>query len=178
MECALSTGVMETGRVASVRPWAVVLLAAASMWSGGAAAPASGTVDEGAPLVAWRAALVAAAPFAALVVGALVAAPAVLPALGVPRASGPAVGAVDRDPALDGTGDVDGSPAPRATEGVPARTDLAPGSGAVSSLSSKNISKSEDAMGEVDMSAKGKKDSSKTTCLEVMTRLDPSSRHR
>jgi hypothetical protein len=61
-----------------------------------------------------------------------------------------------------------GSVAPRASRGVPACTNLALGIGAGRSLSSRRKSKAEDAIGEVDMSAKGKKDSSKTTCLEVM----------
>jgi hypothetical protein len=70
---------------------------------------------------------------------------------------------------LNGTGGVmGGSVAPQASRGVPACTNLAPGIGAGRSLSSRRKSKAEDAIGEVDMSAKGKKDSSKTTCLEVM----------
>jgi hypothetical protein len=50
---------------------------------------------------------------------------------------------------------------------VPAQANVAPGRGAVRSLSSRKKSKAEDARGEVDMLAKGKEDSSKTTCLEV-----------
>jgi hypothetical protein len=70
---------------------------------------------------------------------------------------------------LNGAGGVmGGSVAPQASRGVPACTNLAPGIGAGRSLSSRRKSKAEDAIGEVDMSAKGKKDSSKTTCLEVM----------
>jgi hypothetical protein len=66
--------------------------------------------------------------------------------------------------------------ASRAVE--PAVTSFAPRIGAVISSSSSKKSKAEDAMGVVDMSAKGKKDSSKTTCLEVIMRFDPNSRHR
>jgi hypothetical protein len=65
-----------------------------------------------------------------------------------------------------------------ATEGVPACTNFAPGRGAVNSSSSIRKSKAEEAMGVVDMSLKGKKDSSNTTCLEVMMRFDSNSRHR
>jgi len=171
MECALSMGVMEIGLVASVRPVAAALLAAACVRDTGAAAPAWDVVGE-----------VALPPAAPVVVAGELGAPGL--ALGALAEEGqgapcPARGAGDRGPALNGAGGgVGGSGAPRASGGVPACTILAPGIGAVRSLSSRRNSKAEDAIGEVDMSAKGKKDSSKTTCLEVMMRFDPSSRHR
>jgi hypothetical protein len=55
--------------------------------------------------------------------------------------------------------------------GVLARIERAPGTGAVKSLSSMRKSKADGAMGVVDMSEKGKKDSSKTTCREMRMRL-------
>jgi hypothetical protein len=85
------------------------------------------------------------------------------PALGAPAeegqgAPGPARDAGDRGPTLNGAGGgTGGSVTPRASRGVPACTNLAPEIGAVRSLSSRRKSKAEDAIGEVDMSAKGKK---------------------
>ena len=56
--------------------------------------------------------------------------------------------------------------------GVPADTVHALKIGAVKSFSSSKKSKAEDAMGVVDISEKGKKDSSKMTCQEMIRRFD------
>jgi hypothetical protein len=85
-------------------------------------------------------------------------------------------GCGDRGAALGG--ERGGAGASTALSAVPARAKVAPGRGAVRSLSSRRKSKAEDVRGEVDMLAKGKEDSSKTTCLEVRMRFDSSSRHR
>jgi hypothetical protein len=151
MECSLTTGAMEIGLVKTVRPVAVVLLATTCAGGTGAAAPAGGT---GGAL--WGAALVDGPT-----------------RVGAPC---PARGCGDRGAALGG--ERGGAGASAALSSVPARANGAPGRGAVRSLSSRRKSKVEDSRGEVDMLAKGKEDSSKTTCLEVRMRLDSSSRHR
>jgi hypothetical protein len=99
MQCSLTTGAMEIGRVDTVRPVAAALLATACAGGTGAAAPAGGTVEEGALLVAAR-----------LDVPVEVRLGALFPACGwggcVAVAScgerGPALGSGDRSPALSG----------------------------------------------------------------------------
>jgi hypothetical protein len=87
-------------------------------------------------------------------------------------AEGPSEGLVAPSPTLDDAGGGMGaSTCPCTTWGVPACTSRALRTGAVRSCSSRK-SKAEGAIGVVDMSAKGKKDSSKMTCLERMMRFD------
>ena len=176
---------METGRVAMVRPVVVELLAAARADGTGAATPGAVVL-----LAATRAnGTGAAAPDGAVgeATGALLAAACA----GCTGVVAPVRGELgDRVPGLGGAG-VDWDAATGACTGtgpcmagdvggagVPACTTRTPGSGAVRSCSSTRKSKAEEAMGVVDMSAKGKKDSSKTTCRERIMRFDWSSRHR
>jgi hypothetical protein len=165
MGCALSTGTMETGRVAAVRPVGVVLLAAARAGCTGVAAPA-GAVDE-----------VGGALLATAYVGGIGAAALVVAGEGLDV---PGPGEWPGIPGLvlihveGGKGACTVSSAPRGAgvASLPTRTNGAPGTRAVRSCSSSRKSKAEDAMGVVDILVKGKKDSSKTTCREIRMRFD------
>ena len=176
-------GATETGLVASVRPVAGAPLAATCAWRTGAAAPAwdglgeedPGTGDPGLGGACGLGAPGAGEPGAPALEkpGGPAGEPGGVPkpVVGETRACGPGTGEL-------GAGDSAPRPllASRAVE--PAYTRCAPRIGAVISSSASKKSKAKDAMGEVDMSAEGKKDSSKTTCLEVIMRFDSNSRHR
>jgi hypothetical protein len=162
IECTFSTGATEIGRVASVRPVAGALLAATCAWRTGAATPTWDRRGEGDP-------------------GASGSELGGVEGLGAPGAGDPGAPALVKpdgpagrpvggtEPVVGGArtccpsmGELcAGVPAPcplaasRAVE--PAVTSFAPRIGAVISSSSSKKSKAEDAMGVVDMSAKGKR---------------------
>jgi hypothetical protein len=72
----------------------------------------------------------------------------------------------------EGAGTGDNSQCDAGLAGIPACTNGAPGTRAVRSSSSRRKSKAEDAMGVVDMLAKGKEDSSKMTWREIRMWFD------
>jgi hypothetical protein len=169
---------MEIGRVFTVRPVAVVLLAATRVGCTGAAAPAF-PVGEVEPVVVvllatTRTGCTGAAAPAFLVSEALGEALLAIACAGGTGATAPVIDVVEgmllAATYVEDTGAAASGDKPPGSR-VPAATALDPMGKEESSSSLKNSS-------VVDISEKGNKVSSNTTCRETMIRLEWRSRHR